>query len=410
MPPINLKIHKRIFNDSFFPLLFDYSHRYLVLYGGAGSGKSVFAVQRTVIKALREKRKVLFIRKYATTLKDSIFDLVRSTLDQYKLLDYCTINKSTFTIELPNGSVFLFKGIDDPEKVKSITDLTDIVIEEATELSYDDFFQLDLRLRHPFAQGQEIVLMFNPVAKTNWCYIHWFLNTPPDALVVQSTYKDNRFLPQKYIDNLLQLAQYNESYYKVYALGEFATLDKLIFPYFSIANVKAELLNKPKVCGLDFGFSNDETAIVECYWDAATRTLYITDEVYEKGLVTDAIHKTILDKQFNQYPITADCADPRTIAEIRRKGINIQPAKKGKDSVLHGITWLQGIKIVVDTQCTNTINELRSYTWMKDKKTNEYFNQPIDEFNHCIDALRYATEKYATGNQVKTMSKSLLGI
>lgn len=407
---MNLKIHQRVFNDAFYPLLFDYSSRYLVFYGGAGSGKSVFAVQRMVVKALRSKRKVLFIRKYATTLKDSIFELVKSTLSHFQLLSSCTINKSTFTIELPNGSIFLFKGIDDPEKVKSITDLTDIVIEEATELSYDDFLQLDLRLRHPFAADQEMVLMFNPVSKTNWCYTHWFLERPQDARVIQSTYKDNKFLPQRYIDSLLELARHNEAYYKVYALGEFATLDKLIFPYFSIAEVKEELLSKKKDCAIDFGFSNDPTAIVEVYWDAATRTLFITDEFYGKGMFVDDIYNAIVEKQMNNFVFTADSADPRTIAELRRKGLNIQPAKKGKDSIIHGITWLQGIKIVIDSKCVNTIQEFRNYTWQKDKKTNEYFNVPIDEYNHCIDALRYATEKYAIGNTVKTINKSLLGL
>jgi len=361
-----------------------------------------------VIKALRQKRKILFVRKFATTLKDSIFELVKSTLEQFQLLSYCIVNKSTFTIELPNGSVFLFKGIDDPEKVKSIADLTDIVIEEATELSYDDFFQLDLRLRHPFATGQEIVLMFNPVSKTNWCYQHWFVNTPDDAAVIQSTYKDNRFLPPKYVENLLSLAKYNEAYYKVYALGEFATLDKLIFPYFTIAEIPSEVAAKPKVSGMDFGFTNDPTAAVSVYYDAATRTLYICSEIYGKEMTTQAIADAI--DLYELTNITADSAEPRMIAELRRKGINVQPAKKGKDSVLHGITWLQAQKLVVSPQCVNTINELRNYTWLKDKKTNEYYNQPIDEFNHCIDALRYATERYATGNQVKTMSKSLLGI
>lgn len=360
-----------------------------------------------VIKALTFKRKMLFVRKVAVTIKDSIYALVIQTLQQFQILHLCSINKSTFTITLPNGSEILLKGNDDPEKVKSITGITDIWIEEATELNYDDFLQLDLRLR-ALVPNQEIVLTFNPVSKTNWCYQHWFVNTPDDAAVVQSTYKDNKFLPKKYVDNLLSLAKYNEAYFKVYALGEFATLDKLIFPHFTIAEIPPDIAAKPKVSGMDFGFTNDPTAAVSIYYDAPNKTLYICDEIYGKEMTTQAIADAL--ELFDFTNIIGDSAEPRMIAELRRKGINIQSAKKGRDSILHGITWLQAQKLVVAPKCVNTINELRNYTWLKDKKTNEYYNQPIDEFNHCIDALRYATERYATGNQVKTMSKSLLGI
>jgi phage terminase large subunit len=410
LPPINLKIHKRIFNDNFFPLLFDYSSRYLVLFGGAGSGKSHFSVQRIVIKAIKGKRKILFIRKVAATLKDSIYDLVITTLRQFQLLDLCIINKTTYTVELPNGSIFLFKGLDSNEKMKSITDLTDIVVEEATELTYEDFLQLDLRLRHPFAADQEIVLMFNPVSKANWCYKHWFVKPPPNAKINHSTYKNNRFLPQSNIDAIESMAIYNEAYYKVYALGEFASLDKLIFPNFTVAAIASDFLNKQKVCGSDFGFTNDATTGIEVYYDKDSRTIYITDEFYGKAMTTQDIYQTIIQKGFNNYPIVGDSAEPRMIAELRQKGIQIVAAKKGKDSILHGITWLQGNHIVVDTKCIHIIEEFQNYTWQKDKSTNEYLNTPIDEYNHCIDALRYATERYATGNAVRTLSKSALGI
>lgn len=407
---MRITIDKRHINANFFPYIRDYSTRYLVMYGGAGSGKSHFAAQRMVIKALTSKRKMLFIRKVAATIKDSIYALTLDTLDFLQVRNLCTINKSTFTITLPNGSEIIMKGNDDPEKVKSITGITDIWIEEATELTYDDFLQLDLRLRAP-VPDQEIVLTFNPVSKNNWCYLHWFGASPPeDARVLHSTYLDNAFLPEAYVTNLQNLSKYNQAYYKVYALGQFATLDKLIFSSYKTEVPNEHVLGLPKTIGLDFGFTNDPTAAVLIAYDKPNRSVHILEEMYGKGMVTDDIYTELVRKGFDKYNITADSAEPRMIKELGRKGLRISAAKKGKDSILHGLTWLQGNYLVVAPHCNHIINELSNYTWMKDKKTNEYYNVPIDDYNHCIDALRYGTEKYAIGNTIKTMDKALLGL
>ena len=163
---INLKLSRTLFNDIYYPQLFDYNKRYEVYYGGAGSGKSVFIAQKLLLKAINNKRKVLIIRKYGTTLRDSVFQLVIDTLKKWKIYEYCRINLSTYTITLPNESVFLFKGLDDSEKIKSITDITDIWCEEATELSLDEYTQLDLRLR-ALVEDLQIFCSFNPVSKAN---------------------------------------------------------------------------------------------------------------------------------------------------------------------------------------------------------------------------------------------------
>lgn len=136
---IELRLSRKLFNDVYYPHLFDYENRYEVYYGGAGSGKSVFICQKLLAKACRSKRKVLVVRKFATTLKDSVFQLICDTLEKWHLKDKCYINLSTYTIVLPNNSVFLFKGMDDSEKIKSITDITDIWCEEATELAESEY-------------------------------------------------------------------------------------------------------------------------------------------------------------------------------------------------------------------------------------------------------------------------------
>ena len=145
MSLINLKLGKKLFNDAYLPYLFDYSKRYSIFFGGAGSGKSVFIGQKLVTKACKYVRKVLVIRKYGTTLKDSVFQLIVDQLKKWDLYQFCTVNLSTYTITLPNGSMFLFKGLDDSEKIKSITDITDIWVEEATEIINKDFTMSDIK-------------------------------------------------------------------------------------------------------------------------------------------------------------------------------------------------------------------------------------------------------------------------
>ena len=297
------------------------------------------------------------------------------------------------TLTLENGSVFLFKGIDDPEKIKSIADITDIVIEEASELTLDDFTQLDIRLR-PAEECPQIYLMFNPVSKANWVYEHWFLHPPDNALVIQSSYRDNKFLSDEYRETLENLKNTNPAYYKIYCLGEFATLDKLVFPIITKRLVsESEIKGLRFFVGCDFGFINDPTAIIYGYYDKKLKTIYITGEYFKKGMTNDEIAKTLVDLGLSKELIIADSAEKKSIEEIRRLGINrIKPAQKGPDSVIHGIQWLQQNTIVVDERCKGIIEEFENYTWEKDKKTGEYINKPIDSFNHGIDALRYGAE------------------
>ena len=405
MAQFNIEISKKIFNDAYYPYLFDYSKRYNIYYGSAGSGKSVFVVQKMVIKALSSKRKVLFIRKVARTLKDSVFDLTLSTLKKLQMFSECKINNTTFTIELPNGSILLFKGLDDNEKIKSITDITDIVIEEATELTEDDFTQLDLRLRAR-EPNLQIYLMFNPVSKVNWCYKHWFQTTPRETFVLKTTYKDNRFLPADYIASLEELKEKNPAYYQIYALGEFGSLDKLIFTYWR--EYEGDIPpNLKLLIGLDFGYVNDATAMIVSYLDEANKKIYIFDEHYESGMRNEAIAKMIIYKGYAKELIIADSAEQKSIDTIRDYGARrIKPASKGKGSIITGIDKLKEYEILVSPKCENTIIELNNYAWKKDKQTNEYINEPIDNFNHCIDALRYSLQCVSELKKLQSSSVS----
>ena len=377
----------------YLPQLRNYHTRTNVFYGGAGSGKSHFVVQKMIIKALRMKRKMLVIRKVGATIKSSIWDLfmvILSAMPQVVL----AANKSEMTITLVNGSMILFKGLDDPEKIKSIQGITDIVIEEATELTLDDFTQLNLRLRskEPFNQ---IHLMFNPVSKANWVYEYFFAHgAPDDTIIVHTLYSDNTHLPEEYIKSLKDLESRNPAYYKIYVLGEFATLDKLVFPIKTVRLINpAETEGLLYWSGMDFGYTNDPTAINWGYVDNANKRLFIVGEYDKKGMTNDVIARTLQSLGLAKEVIIADSAEPKSIAEIRRAGVKrIKPAAKGKDSIKNGIDRIQRYEIIIDERCTKTIEEFDNYTWVKDKKTNEYINEPIDTFNHHIDAIRYGTQ------------------
>lgn len=371
----------------------DYDTRITVLYGGAGSGKSYFGVQKFVIKALKYKRKILIVRKVGATIKSSIWDLFIEILAAIPGA-IKSINKSELQIELANGSMLVFKGLDDPEKIKSIQGITDILIEEATELTLDDFTQLNLRLRsnEPFNQ---IMLMFNPVSKANWVYKYFFENgCPDDCVVCQTTYKDNKHLPSEYIESIKDLEKTNPAYFKIYVLGEFATLDKLVFPVFEKRIISdAETKESFFWCGMDFGYTNDPTAITWGFFNPEKKVLYITGEYDEKGMTNDVIAEKLIALGLSKEIIVADSAEPKSISEIRKLGIRrIRESVKGPDSIKNGIDKMLRCSIIIDERCVHTIEEFENYTWQKDRSTGEYVNKPIDTFNHHIDSIRYGIQ------------------
>ena len=401
---INIPHPHKVFNRKIYDILYDYDHFTEVHYGGASSGKSHGVVQKMVLKALqpwKRPRKVLFTRKVAATLKDSIFEDVRQCLIDLKLLDHCKVNHTDYRIELPNGALFLFKGMDNPEKIKSIKGISDVVMEEATEFNLEDYTQLTIRLRDKTHAKRQMFLMFNPVSKLNWVFKHFFEDgTPENTIIHKSTYTDNKFLDDAVKDNLNNLASRNPAYYRIYALGEFATLDKLVFPHF-----KTELINISSLShhtsyfGLDFGYVNDPSAFVHVKVDDQNKRLYIVDEYVKKGMLNDEIARAIKALGYHKEKVIADSAEIKSIAELRRHhDIQfIEPARKGKDSVMNGIQFMSQYDIIIDERCVKTIEEFENYTWKKDKKSDEYMNQPVDTYNHCIDAIRYAVEKLSFG-------------
>ena len=398
-PQIKIKIKNpsRVFNKHIYDKLTDYSTFTEIHYGGASSGKSHGVIQKVVFKSLQAwkyPRKVLFLRKVGSSVYDSIFEDVKQCLEAWGLLGACKVNNSAYRIELPNGAQFIFKGLDNPEKIKSIKGISDVVMEEASEFTLDDYTQLTLRLRDKKHPNKQIYLMFNPVSKVNWVYNAFFVKKPKNTVIYQTTYRDNRFLDEVTKENIEELAERNEAYYKIYALGEFATLDKLVFPKY-----KKQLLNKeelkhiPSDFGLDYGFINDPSAFMHVKIDEENKRLYILEEYVKKGLTNDKIAEAIKTLGYSKEIIRADSAEKKSNQELRNLDIpRVIDVIKGPGSVMQGIQYILQYEIIVDERCVKTIEELENYTWKKDKATNEYINEPVDSYNHCLDAVRYAVQ------------------
>lgn len=398
MANTKFKISKKCFNEAYLSQLQNYESRFNVFYGGAGSGKSHFVFAKMVFKYLKyPNRKCLVVRKVSNTLRDSCFALVKSILSDWQLYEQCKVNKTDLTIELPNGSHFIFKGMDDPEKIKSIANIDDIVVEECTEVDEFDFDQLSLRLRsrNPYNQ---VHCMFNPVSKENWVYKRWFKEgatyNKENTVILHTTYKDNKFLPKEYIENLLDMQRSNPAYFRIYALGEFATLDKLIYTNWKIEafdyrEVLRTVKDSKAIFSLDFGFTNDPTAFVCSILDEINKKIWIFDGFEEKGLLNDEIAKKIIQMGYRKEVITCDSAEPKSIEELKRNGLDrVRGSTKGKDSIVNGINLLQQYEIIILPELTWITEEFKNYTWKKGKD-GEYINVPIDKYNHSLDSLRY---------------------
>lgn len=407
MAQVKLHVKRQIFNDVYFPYLLDYSRRYEIYYGGAGSGKSVFVGQKAVIKALNRKRKILVIRKVGRTLKDSVFQLIVDTLKKFCIYDSCKVNLTTLTITLPNGSIFLFKGMDDSEKIKSITSITDIWIEEATELNEDEFTQLDLRLR-AMEDDLQIWCSFNPISRLNWTFKKWFaegIEIGDDTLILKTTYKNNKFLPADYVKALEDKAKTNPNYYRVYTLGEYVTLDRLVYYNWRVEDFNHAEIKGQLIIGMDFGFINDISAIVASILVEDEKKIYVFKEWGDTGKTNQELAQVIKMLGFSKSVIVADSAEKKSIEEIKREGIpKIRPCSK-KGRIIDGIQKLQEYQIILHPSCIGLKTELENYTWKKDKATGEYTNEPIDLYNHYCDSLRYSIQ--AATARVKTMDKNL---
>lgn len=403
---INLKLKKDLFVPKFYPLLFDYSHRWEVYRGSAGSAKSYFITQKLVIRACREQIKILVCRRTATTIRNTCFSLFKDIITKWKLTQYVKVRESDFRITFPNGSEIIFIGLDEETKLLSLNNIGCIFIEEAYEVPKNIIEQLNLRLRGK-TPNQQIIMAFNPISKHHWLYDFCEVNPPTSFMYTQSTYKDNPFLNEAYIKELEELYTRNPQKARVFCDGEWGIdSDGLVFHNWRVQEFNHVETEGALIIGLDFGFVNDISALVASLIDEEQKRIYVFKTWGARGKTNAELSKVITDLGFNKSTIIADAAEPKSIEEIKRSGImKIRACEKGKDSILHGIQKLQNYEIIVHPDCEGLIVELENYVWQKDKYTNLYINKPIDDFNHYIDALRYSLQ--CVKAKMRTIDKNL---
>ena len=403
---ISLNLSKSLFVPKFFPLLLDYSHRWEIYRGSAGSSKSYFITQKLIIRACREPIKILVCRRTGKTLRHTCFSLFKDIITKWQLLPYVKIRESDFNIKFCNGSEIIFLGLDEETKLLSLNNIGCIFIEEAFEVPKSIVEQLNLRLRG-ITQQQQIIMAFNPISKHHWLYNFCEVNPPANSLITHSTYKDNPFLSKEYTDSLDELEIRNPQKYRVYGLGEWGIdAEGLVFQNWKVEDFNNADIQGQLMCGLDFGFINDISAFVASILDEANKRIYIFKHWGATNKTNEELAQVITALGFSKSVIIADSAEKKSIEEIKRAGIQkIRACTKGADSIIFGIQQLQNYEIIIHPSCKGVITEFENYTWQKDKNTDSFTNKPIDDFNHYIDALRYSLQSVKV--RLKTLDKNL---
>jgi len=375
-------IPAQAFNDAYVPYLRNRS-RYEIFYGGAGSGKSVFVAQRMLVRAMKEKgHKTLVVRKVAKTNRHSTFALITGIMHQWNIEALFKVNKSDMEITCLNGNQIVFTGLDDVEKLKSIAGITDIWVEEASEISHDDFKQLDLRLRGKTPYPLQITLTFNPISALLWHKAYFFDSPKDNTAILKTTYLDNKFLDDEYKQVINNLQHEDTTYYNIYGLGEWGVLGNLIYSNWEVVSDVPVSFDET-IWGLDFGFNNPSALLKIGIKDG---NLYLLEEMYKTGLTNQDLIKELKHRVPTNEAIYADCAEPARIEEIRRSGFRVYPAQK---DVTDGLDFVKRQRLFINKDCVNVIKEIQGYKYKEDKDGN-VIDEPVKFADHLMDAMRYA--------------------
>jgi phage terminase large subunit len=380
--------------------------------GSAGSGKSYHITEKLVIRALKEKIRIMVCRRYKTTIRQTVFDLFKEVLTKWKLTSLVKINESDYRIAFPNGSQIIFSGLDEETKLLSLNNISTIWVEEAFECNADIVEQLNLRMRGG-VPNQQIILSWNPISKNHWLYDFVEVNPPESFILHRSTYKDNKFLAQEYINSLEELRVRNPQKARIFCDGEWGiNTDGLVLKNWEIQDFdEMELARSMEHrAGSDLGFI-DPTTIIDSLYDANTGTIYVFNEFYSPGCQLDEVYKALEDMGLTKSPVWFDSAEPRTIDYFKKRGINAKAAIKGANSVMARIKFLQNNKIIVKPKCQNMIMELSNFSYEKDKQTGQFIDDKFThEFSHAIDGLGYAYSDIYTRGGLRTIDKRILGL
>ena len=379
--------------------------RYRVVKGSRSSKKSATA-SLWFIWALMAypEANLLVVRKTFRTLKDSCYAQLKWAIHRLGVDAFFICKESPLEITyLPTGQKIYFRGLDDPLKITSITTDTGALcflwIEEAYEITSEAAFDtLDESIRGQLPPGlfKQITLTFNPWNEKHWLKRRFFDNPDPDTLAITTSYLCNEFLDEADRRNFDRMRETNPRRYKVAGLGDWGIVEGLVYENWEEKvfdwQAIAAMPDVESAFGLDFGYTNDPSALFCGLISERQKTIWVFDELYKKGLSNAAIFSAIQKMGYIKERITADSAEPKSIDELRQLGLRrIRGARKGKDSVVNGIQKIQDYHIIVHPCCVNFLTEIGCYGWDKDK-FGKSINQPMDNNNHLMDAMRYALE------------------
>ena len=366
---------------------------------------------------------LLVVRKVYRTLKDSCFTDLKWAINILGVQDYWSVKESPLEIiYIPTGQKILFRGLDDPLKVTSITVETGNLcwawIEEAYEINKEqDFNMLDESIRGTVEEPlyKQITLTFNPWNERHWLKKRFFDVEDENIMAKTTSYMCNEWLDESDKKLFEDMKKNNPRRYQVAGLGEWGIVEGLVYENWRELEFDwREILNKRQkakaVFGLDFGYTNDPAAFFCGILDREQKEIYVFDEIYQKGMQNRAIYNNIEKLGFRKEIIVADSAEPKSIEHLRSLGLmRIKASRKGKDSINAGVQFIQDFKIFIHPRCNNFLTEISNYSWDKDK-FDKTINKPIDDFNHLMDAMRYALEDYMRNNRMKTINKNILGV
>lgn len=385
--------------------------RYRVVKGSRASKKSTTTALNYITRMMEyPESNLLVVRKTGRTLHDSCFNQLRWAIHRLGVDAFWTSKETPLEITYkPTGQKIFFRGLDDPLKVTSITvehgNLCWMWIEEAYEImNEDDFNMLDESIRGEVPDGlyKQITLTFNPWNQKHWIKKRFFDVSDPEIFAITTNYMCNEWLDDSDRQLFERMKTQNPRRYQVAGLGNWGVAEGLIYndwreEAFSIEDIR-RLDSVKSIFGLDFGYTNDPSALFCGLIDPTAKTLWVFDEMYEKGMSNERIYQKIVSMGYAKEKIRADCAEPKSIDRLRDLGLShIRAARKGRDSVNNGIDFFQDYTIIVHPKCVNFITEIGNYCYDKDTKTGKLTNVPIDDFNHLMDAMRYAGEDLIKG-------------
>ena len=395
----------------------NYKGRYIVVKGGRGSKKSTTTALWIIYNMMKYPlANTLVIRRVFNTHKDSTYTQLKWASNVLKVSHLWKFGKSPLEATyIPTGQKILFRGLDDPMSITSITvehgHLCWCWFEEAFQvMNEDDFNKVDMSIRGELPKGyfKQITLSFNPWSEKHWLKRRFFDIEDEDVLAITTNYACNEFLGEDDKKLFEKMKINNPRRYNIEGLGNWGIAEGLIYSNFEELDFDIEEIKKRKniksAFGLDFGYTNDPTAFICLLVDLDNMEIFIFDEHYQKAMSNKMIVDMIKYKGYAKERIIGDSSEPKSIDDIKKQGIyRIKGARKGKDSILNGIQYIQDFKIYVHPKCENTLIELSNYVW--DTKDGNAINKPIDDYNHLMDALRYSLEDIRLGGKVFNRSK-----